>query len=365
MSLLLKALKNADRGSALSLEPLAARATDAHAPPASAQAAAELMFEKHAAAEKRRLLILLGTLGTVVVGMGVYFYLAIFMPWVFLPAPPAPLVVAAQPAAPIPTPPPIEALPPLAQTIPPPPSPTKPIAKPVEFVRPVDPAPIVDVPRLRVVTNPRTERAKVIPESPDTGITVIGGVASSGGISNAYQLLQDGRMEDARRAYEKLRALEPRNPDVLLGLALIAQRQGRNDEAVQHYLKALEAEPKNAFAQASLTGMVARADPQAAETKFKSLIAQQPAAYLYFGLGNVYAAHGRWNDAQGAYFDAQRLEPDSPDYAFNLAVALEHINQPRAALDYYQRAQKLMQNKSASFDVAQLKSRIQQLSNTK
>ena len=152
---------------------------------------------------------------------------------------------------------------------------------------------------------------------------------------------------------------------VLLGLALIAQRQGRNDEAVQYYLKALEAEPKNAFAQASLTGMVARVDPQAAETKFKSLIAQQPAAYLYFGLGNVYAAHGRWNEAQGAYFEAQRLEPDSPDYAFNLAVALEHINQPRAALDYYQRAQKLMQNKSASFDVAQLKSRIQQLSNTK
>jgi len=363
MSLLLKALKNADRGSALSLEPLATRATDPHTPPASAQAAAELMFEKHAAAEKRRLLILLGALGTVVVGMGVYFYLAIFMPWVFLPAPPpAPPVVAIQAVAPIPTPPPIEVLPPLAQTIPPPP----PITKTKAPVRAVEPVPIVDAPRLRVESNPRRERSRIIPESPDTGITVIGGSAqSSSGISNAYQLLQDGRTEDARRAYEKLRALEPRNPDVLLGLALIAQRQGRNDEAVQHYLKALEAEPKNAFAQASLTGMVARADPQAAETKFKSLIAQQPAAYLYFGLGNVYAAHGRWNEAQTAYFEAQRLEPDSPDYAFNLAVALEHINQPRAALDYYQRAQKLMQNKSASFDVAQLKSRIQQLSNTK
>lgn len=361
MSLLLKALKNADRGSALSLEPLATRAIDANAPPASAQAAAELMFEKHAAAEKRRLLILLGTLGTVVVGMAVYFYLAIFMPWVFLPAPPAPPVVAAQPAAPIPTPPPIEVLPPLAQTIPPPP----PITKPIEPVRSAEPAPIVDTPRRRAESSPRRERVRVLPESPDTGVTVISGVASSGGISSAYQLLQDGRMEDARRAYEKLRALEPRNPDVLLGLALIAQRQGRNDEAVQYYLKALEAEPKNAFAQASLTGMVARADPQAAETKFKSLIAQQPAAYLYFGLGNVYAAHGRWNEAQSAYFEAQRLELDSPDYAFNLAVALEHINQPRAALDYYQRAQKLMQNKSASFDVAQLRSRIQQLSNAK
>lgn len=360
MSLLLKALKHADRGSALTLEPMAARAADAHTPPPTAQAAAELMFEKHAASEKRRLLILLGSLGAVVAGMGVYFYLAIFMPWVFLPKPPAPPAVAAQPAATTQAPRPIETLPPLTQAVPAPPSATKPL----EPLRSVAQEP--DAPKPRANSKLRKEGPSVMPAAPDTGVTVAGGSAqSSGGISNAYQLLQDGRLEDARRAYEKLRALEPRNPDVLLGLALIAQRQGRADDAVQHYLKALEADPKNAFAQASLTGMVARADPQAAETKFKSLIAQQPAAYLYFGLGNVYAAQGRWNEAQSAYFDAQRQEPDSPDYAFNLAVSLEHINQPRAALDYYQRAQKLMQTKGASFDTAQLKSRIQQLSSAK
>ncbi|OFZ99399.1 MAG: hypothetical protein A2Z44_04930, partial [Betaproteobacteria bacterium RBG_19FT_COMBO_58_11] len=257
---------------------------------------------------------------------------------------------------------PIETLPPLTQAIPVPP----PATKPLEPVRPAVQEPAVDTPKPRANSKQNKEGARVVPAAPDTGVTVSGGSAqSSGGISNAYQLLQDGRLEDARRAYEKLRALEPRNPDVLLGLALIAQRQGRNDEAVQHYLKALEVDPKNAFAQASLTGMVARADPLAAETKFKSLIAQQPAAYLSFGLGNVYAAQGRWNEAQNAYFEAQRQEPDSPDYAFNLAVSLEHINQPRAALEYYQRALKLIQTKGASFDVAQVKSRIQQLSNTK
>lgn len=362
MSLLLKALKNADRGSALTLEPMAARASDAHTPPPTAQAAAELMFEKHAASEKRRLLILLGSLGAVVVGMGMYFYLAIFMPWVFLPKLSVPPAVTPQPVAAAPAQRPIETLPPLTQTIPAPPS----ITKPLEPARPATQEPVVDAPKPRASSKQRKEEASLTSATPDTGVKVVGGSAqSSGGISNAYQLLQDGRLEDARRAYEKLRAVEPRNPDVLLGLALIAQRQGRNDEAVQHYLKALEVDPKNPFAQASLTGMVARADPQAAETKFRSLIAQQPAAYLSFGLGNVYAAHGRWNEAQNAYFDAQRQEPDSPDYAFNLAVSLEHINQPRAALEYYQRAQKLMQTKGASFDAAQLKSRIQQLSSTK
>ncbi len=359
MSLLLKALKNADRGSALTLEPMAARASDAHTPPPTAQAAAELMFEKHAAVEKRRLLILLGSLGAVVVGMGVYFYLAIFMPWVFLPKPPAPPAAVIQPVATAQPPRPIETLPPLTQVVPAPP-----VRKPLEPVRSAAQELAVDTPKPRANSAMRKEGDRVTPTAPDTGVTVVGGSAqSSGGISNAYQLLQDGRLEDARRAYEKLRALEPRNPDVLLGLALIAQRQGRNDEAVQHYLKALEVDPKNAFAQASLTGMVARADPQAAETKFKSLIAQQPAAYLYFGLGNVYAALGRWNEAQSAYFEAQRLEPESPDYAFNLAVSLEHINQPRAALDYYQRALKLAQAKGgAGFDPNLATTRVRQLS---
>ncbi len=360
MSLLLKALKNADRGSALTLEPMAARASDAHTPPPTAQAAAELMFEKHAAAEKRRLLILLGSLGAVVVGMGVYFYLAIFMPWIFLPKPVASPAPIAQPVVATPVPRPIETLPSITQAIPAPP----PAVKPLEPARSAVQAPVVDTPKPRANSAMRKEGASVTPAAPDTGVTVVGGSAqSSGGIANAYQLLQDGRLEDARRAYEKLRALEPRNPDVLLGLALIAQRQGRNDEAVQHYLKALEVDPKNAFAQASLTGMVARADPLAAETKFKSLIAQQPAAYLYFGLGNVYAALSRWNEAQSAYFEAQRLEPESPDYAFNLAVSLEHINQPRAALDYYQRALKLAQAKGgAGFDPNLATARLRQLS---
>jgi len=348
MSLLLKALKQADRGSTLALEPMEQTKDGATPPPASAKATVDLMFEKHAAAEKQRLLILLGTLGVVVLGMGVYFYLAIFMPWVFLPKPPAsaPVPVLAAPPAPPP-----EILPPLTQAVP---VPSTPAAEPAALAPPAKPPQATPRPR-----------APSVPLA-DSGIQIASGGAQHGnGIMTAYQLLQQGRLDDARHAYETLHALEPRNPDVLLGLALIAQRQGRNDDAVQYYLKTLDADPQNAFAQASLTGMIARADPQVAEAKFKTLIAQQPAAFLQFGLGNVYAAQGRWNEAQSAYFEAQRMAPDAPDYAYNLAISLEHIHQPRTALDYYRRALDLMQTRNAAFDVAQVKSRIQQLSGAK
>ena len=363
MSLLLKALQQADRGSNLTLEPMVERpAETASAPPASAKAAAALMFEKQATSEKRRLLILLGTLVVVVLGMGVYFYLAVFMPWVFLPkqttVPPVAVAkpnvqVVAEPTAAVSLPPTPEALPIRA---------TPSVAQNEPHQRAPETMKSTATPRNPMVITPAKDR----------GIKISGGgsvaqnaVSSAGGVMAAYQLLQEGRLDEARRAYETLRALEPRNADVLLGLGLIAQRQGRTEDAAQQYLKALEVDSKNAFAQASLSSLIAHTDPVAAENKLKALIAQQPSAFLFFRLGNVYAAQGRWNEAQVAYFEAQRLETDSPDYAFNLAVSLERINQPRVALDYYQRALKLSQTKSAVFDLVQLKSRIQQLSSTK
>ena len=335
-------------------------AETAPAPPASAKAAAALMFEKQANAEKRRMLVLLGALVAVVLGMGAYFYLAVSMPWVFLPKPPA---VAATPASAVQAPaiqapaviPPFEpaAAPQLAA-----PSPVRAI-----------PETESNAPRVRTKeTAPPAPVVRPLASAPsqDSSIKISGGSstpsAAASSVMRAYGLLQEGRLEEARRAYENLRAQEPHNADVLLGLALIAQRQGRTDEAAQLYLKTLDVEPRNAFAQASLSGMIARADPAAAEGKLKALIAQQPAAFLHFGLGNVYAAQGRWNEAQTAYFEAQRLDPEAPDYAFNLAVSLERINQPRAALDYYQRALKLAQGKPAAFDAGQAKARIQQLS---
>ncbi len=393
MSLLLKALKHAERGSDLTLEPMDTTSTKSGAPP-TAQAAADLMFAKQAAAERRRLTILLISLGLVVVGLASYFYLAIYMPWIFMPRPisavasaPVPTPVVA--TAPVPTPPA-----PLVPSAPP--SPVEPTSTPSATQQarnppkitptqtpPLEPrasAPLQPgaisraIPRSQTSITPlrdevRTRSAAPIPQSEipasDAGVRIAAGnLSSNTGVVNAYQLLQAGQLEDARRAYEKQAAVEPRNPDILLGLALIAQRQGRNDDAVQLYLRALDVDPKNSFAQSSLTTMVARADPVAAEAKFKTLIAQQPAAYLYFGLGNVYAAQGKWTEAQQAYFDAQRLAPEVADYAYNLAISLEHIHQPRPALDYYARALTLARAKgSANFDVLETKARMQRLNN--
>lgn len=351
MSLLLKALKRADRGAELSLEPITPRAPEAGPSFSSAQATTDLMFAKQAAAEQKRMLMLIGALVLTVVGMGAYFYIAVYMPWLFLPKPHTP--VASVPAPQV-------------------------VAEPVAIASMAEPpaAPTVSEQVAAPALTPAPTEARPVPRAPiaptaaapveDSGVRITtGGIQASSDVNRAYQLLQDGRLAEARAVYEKLRATEPRNADAVLGLAVIAQRQGKPEQAAQLYLKALELDPQNSFAQASLTTLIARADPAASEAKFKQLIAQQPAAYLHFGLGNLYAAQGRWPEAQTAYFEAQRLGPDSPDYAFNLAVSLEHIGQPKAALDYYQRALRLAQTHGAAFDANQVAARVRQLANGK
>ena len=90
--------------------------------------------------------------------------------------------------------------------------------------------------------------------------------------------------------------------------------------------------------------------------------AREPLASLYFTLGNLYGDQSRWAEAQQAYFQAYQMEQSNPDYAYNLAVGLEHIGQPRLAANFYQRAVEQAKSKGRiGFNLAQAQDRIRQL----
>lgn len=187
-------------------------------------------------------------------------------------------------------------------------------------------------------------------------------------LMQAYEALQLGDYARARGLYEQVWQADPKNLDALLGLAAIAARNGESTLALRHYQGALELDPRNSYAQAGLLSIVGGADPLATESQIKLLIAREPSALLYFALGTLYADQGQWPSAQQAYFQAYQLQSDNPDYAFNLAVGLEHMGQPRAALEYYRKALDLSFRRGrANFDqnlviqrVGQLSSRVEQ-----
>ncbi len=292
--------------------------------------------------------VVLGTVaGFIAVGFGIYVALQIFQPGLFVRQPPmapkAPASPLAQaPAAPANTPAPLPAAPLLQASAAEPTATPAPREKP-QAVAPV--APPVETPRNTIVVS----RA-----SPEPALNPL--------LTEAYAALEANRLEPAKSLYNQLLRTEPKNVDALLGMAAIATLEGNSDEAAKHYLQILELDPRHALAQSGLIGMLGRADPLAAESRLKQLIAREPSAHLYFTLGNLYADQSLWAAAQQAYFQAHHLEPANPDYAYNLAIGLEHVSQPKVALGFYRRATQLAAAKGrANFNLAQAQERISRL----
>jgi len=290
-------------------------------------------------------ILLLGTLaGLFAVAFGVYVYLQIFNPGLLTGRP---QIVPKGP------------LPPIAQA-PAAPAPAEPLPSAALLKEAADEAAAT-----AARAKPQPTVPVPVPEEAARGGNTI--VVSKGSpepvlsplLADAYAALQSNQIDNARSLYQGLLSSEPRNIDALLGLAAIAARQGNDGEATRLYLQILELEPRHALAQGGLIALLGRADPLAAESRLRQLIAREPSAYLYFTLGNLYADQSQWAAAQQVYFQAHHLEPANPDYAYNLAVGLEHVSQPKLALGFYRRAVQLAAAKGrANFNPAQVHDRI-------
>lgn len=358
----------------LSLEPLAAETSTSPqpAPPPGAareQAQAATVLQAAARASgagaslRSQPLVIFGIIAVLIaVAFAVYVGLQIFQPSSLVrPSPVAPkaplppLTQAPQPSAVVPVPAPL----PAASVLPSGDTGTTPTAEPAPVVRPA-PAP---VPRASPRPGPVAEPEQAAPErnrivvsrgSPEPAMNPL--------LPRAYAALQANQLVQAKNLYDQLLRAEPGSIDALLGLAAIATIEGDSEEATKRYLRILELEPRHALAQSGLIGLLGRADPAAAESRLKSLIAREPSAYLYFTLGNLYADQSVWPAAQQAYFQAYHLEPTNPDYAYNLAVGLEHVGQPKVALGFYRRAAELAGSRGHThFNLAQAQERIGKL----
>ena len=182
-------------------------------------------------------------------------------------------------------------------------------------------------------------------------------------VESGYAAYLAGDLAAARADYQQALREEPSNRDALLGVAAVEVRRGGYQSAEAVYVRLLQADPRDAHAQAGLIALRSgRADALAAESRVKSLLAAGPGAHvLNFTLGNQLAQQGRWVEAQQEYFKAFAAEPDNADYAYNVAVSLDHMRRPQLALEYYQRAIALAKARSASFDIAAAEQRAAQL----
>jgi tetratricopeptide (TPR) repeat protein len=340
-------------------------------PPRAPQAKAEALAGDRAAARKvfeakfrepnPRLpfFITMGALGVFMVGTVLYFWMQLRPPAPLVnlnPKPPAgEQVAAAAPTASAPSAPApaaaksaIPGLPPIA-------------AAPAPVLKP-EPAPrVAETPLLKPAVRPAAP-----PRNEPAPTEVIASRAApqvNGKVTTGYAAYLAGDLATARSEYEQALREEPANRDALLGLAALDVRAGRFEAAEGAYQRLLRADPRDAYAHAALIALRGgRFDPAAAESRVKSMLAENPGAHvLNFTLGNQFAQQGRWAEAQQEFFKAFAAEPENADFAYNLAVSLDHLRQSRLALEYYQRALTLAKARGASFDTAAAEARAAQL----
>jgi Flp pilus assembly protein TadD len=178
-------------------------------------------------------------------------------------------------------------------------------------------------------------------------------------LNNAYFAYRGGKPDQAQQLYLKVLNLDPNNTDALLGLGVIAQHRGEDNVAAHYYAQVLALDPRNAVANA---GMSALSNDDNRESRLKTLLnEQQNSSSLHFALGNYYAEHARWGEAQQSYFNAYKLAPDHAELAFNLAISLDRLGQKKAAAQYYRRALQLDPENHAGFDHAKISQHIEEL----
>lgn len=159
-------------------------------------------------------------------------------------------------------------------------------------------------------------------------------------VARGYDAYQRGDLVSAKAAYREALEQDPHQRDALLGAAAVAVREGRQQEALGFYQQRLARDPKDDYALAGILALSAGGEQNLQlESELTSLLREYPnASHLHFLQGSLYAARKNWDGAQAAYFEAWQREPKNPDLAFNLAVALDHLNQPKEAARFYQQA---------------------------
>jgi len=175
-------------------------------------------------------------------------------------------------------------------------------------------------------------------------------------LSTGYDAFQRGDDSTALRSYLNALRQEQNNRDALFGLAALALRSGNRPQAQHYYRRVLQLYPQDRHAQ---VGLINSLDNHATSSESQLKEQAPQSAHIHFSLGHFYATQGRWAQAQSAYFNAYRYDKKQADYAYNLAVSLDQLNQPSAALAYYQRALQQIQNQAIHFNPETVRQRMQ------
>lgn len=139
-------------------------------------------------------------------------------------------------------------------------------------------------------------------------------------LQTGLEFHESGRLDEARRCYQKVLQTEPEHPDARHLLGMVDYGEGNYDAAVVEIKRALAAKPLNALYLTNL-GCAWRALGRYDEARLcleRAIQVQPGNADPHNNLGTVLFAQGKFAEARQCYQTALSHRPDYPDAYINL-----------------------------------------------
>ena len=119
-----------------------------------------------------------------------------------------------------------------------------------------------------------------------------------------------GRLPEAAAGYRAILARDPRQPDALYLLGVVAHQTGQNAQAARLFRETVAVKPDHAYCWNLLgLALAAQGDSAGAEESIRKAIAIAADPDYFLNLGNVLKAGGRTDEAAEAYQAALRIDP--------------------------------------------------------
>jgi len=164
-------------------------------------------------------------------------------------------------------------------------------------------------------------------------------------------LINEGRIEEAMEHYHKAIQINPNNPEGLTGLGIALAAKGRFDEEIENYRKAIQINPDFYGAPYNLgIALAARGQfDEAIENYYKAIQINPNSFNALNNLGNALAAKGRFDEAIKNYRQAIQINPNFSGALDNLGSALAAKGQFDEAIENYRKAIQINSNRPETF----------------
>ena len=157
-------------------------------------------------------------------------------------------------------------------------------------------------------------------------------------MGNALQ--QQGKLEEAIEAYTKALAIKPDYAEAYNNMGIVLQEQERLEEAIEAFKKALSIKPDYAEAYYNMGNALQEKGKleEAIKAYSKALSINPDYANAYNNMGNALEYQGKLEEAVEAYTKALAVKPDYAEAYNNMGNALKDQGKLEEAIEAYSKA---------------------------